>query len=246
MRHKANALSVMVFVLLSVVVFGCQQGGAERVSETNEADGETGAAITNSTRGETTSSEKRGAVARAGDGKAVAKAGDAEARAGNGEARAGNAVAGDGKARAGDVVAGEAEPGNATRDNARGRAGRVKIKVGGQPGTQFSGTCVVGDEERDVSGRVPGRFGFEPDGRKLECEIRKVEPADAALKISVKAGGPQSSDVLRGQGEEVSFSLTDQGTSFSTFSSGSGGSVSQQTRVTSSSSSSVSSSSSSR
>lgn len=244
MRYKANALSVMVFVLLAVGILGCQQGGAEQVSETNEADGETGAKTTNPTQGESTSSEKQGAVARAGDGEAVAKAGDVEARAGNGEARAGNAVAGDGKARAGDVVAGEAEPGNA-----RGRAGRVEVKIGGQPGTQFSGTCVVGEEKQDVSGRVPGRFVFEA-GNEVRCEIGSVPSEGTPLKFSVTSGGENKQQRIRATAQNIDFALSGNSVSYEAKSS-SGSSVSsssssvvQSSKITSSSSSSVSSSSS--
>ena len=44
--------------------------------------------------------------------------------------------------------------------------GRVTLKVGGEPGTEFSGTCVVGGKEEDFTGRVPGRFVYELGGQE--------------------------------------------------------------------------------
>ncbi len=246
MKYRINILLTGIFVagLLLVAGTGCGTAEIKQSAAANEAERKNIPGTRDSARGEATSSEKRGAVAQAGEGKAVANSGEAEASAGNGEARAGDAVAGNGKARAGNVVAGDGKG----RESGNGSLpGKVILRIGGDLGAKFSGTCTVGGEEKDVTGRVPGRFAYDLDEQKLECEIRKVEPASSALDISVNAGGLRRETVVRGQGYEVSFSLTDQGTAFSTFSSSeSGGSVNQKMKITSSSSSSVSSSSESR
>jgi hypothetical protein len=116
-------------------------------------------------------------VARAGDG-AVARAGDAVARA---EAGA--------EARAGDAVA-KAESRAESHIESSGDEGRVReaaLEIEGDPGTEFSGTCTIGDEEREVSGQVPWRFVFELDGQKLECEIHKQ--STGAMNIVLDVGG---------------------------------------------------------
>ncbi len=239
MRLKANTLpvSVLVFLITLVVLAGCRQTDAmqAQVAGADRTEREMEPATTNATLAESNSSGERGVGAWAGDGRAVAKSGGAEDRARDGKARAGDVVAGDGNE---DGESGEAGSGSLP--------GWVVLKVGGEPGTEFSGTCVVGGKEKDLSGQVPGRFVYELDGRSLECEVRGAKSSSNVLKISLSAGGQRQNTTVRGQGDEVSFALTKQGTAFSTYSSGSGGSVNQTSNVTSSSSSSVSSSSGSR
>ena len=258
MNHKVNLLTgtVSILLLVSLVVAGCRQADVGQAASAEGAERKAEPATTNAVRAGTTSSEERGAVVRAGDGEVVAKSRRAEASAGNGgakagdavardgEARARNAAAGDGEARAGNVVAGEGRGGVGSGESSS--SGRVILKVGGKPGTEFSGTCVMGGREEDLAGRVPGRFVYELAGRNLECEVREAEPSAEELEVSLGAGSLRRETMVRGQGDEVSFALTEQGTAFSTFSSGSGGSVNQQTKVTSSSSSSEASSSGTR
>lgn len=245
MRHKAANLPAIIFVLLfaMLVVAGCQRADVEPAAAVDETERNSDPATTESAEVEATSSEERGAVARAGDGKAVAKSGNAEASAGNGKAQAGDAVAGDGKARAGDVVAGGDEA--KEKKDAAG-PGKVKLKIGGEPGRRFSGTCSIGGEEREVSGQVPGRFVYEPEGRKMECEISNEGPDAGQLKFSVKAGGENQKQRIKVTGDTINFSFSGDGISYTTSSaSGSNSSVTQKTKIISSSSSSVSSSSSS-
>lgn len=250
MKRTANVSPAVIFVLLIVLVasVGCRQTDTVRAADVDETVREAEPAATNAVRAGTTSleepSEERGASARAGAGRAVAKSGGVEARAGDGKARAGDAVAGDGEARADSVVAGEGRRGE--KVGADSLPDRVVLKVGGETGAEFSGICVVGGEEKDLAGQVPGRFVYELDGRSLECEVRRAEPSGGALEISLRADGGSRETMVRSKGDEVSFALTEEGTVLSTYSSGSGGSVNQQTKVTSSSSSSEASSSGSR
>ena len=247
MKRAANVPPVVVLVLLLVLVAsaGCRQTDAVQAANVDETVREAEPAATNAVRTGTTSleepSEERGASARAGAGRAVAKSGGVEARAEDGKARAGDAVAGDGEARTGSIVAGEGRRGG--KVGADSLPGRVTLKVGGEPGTEFSGTCVVGGKEEDFTGRVPARFVYELDERRLECEVRRAEPSGGTLEISLRADGGSRETMVRSKGDEVSFVLTEEGTVLSTYSSGSGGSVNQQTKVTSSSNSSEASSS---
>lgn len=250
MKTKFGTMLAIILVLFSalVIVAGCRQADVEQVASMDETERKNDPTTTGAVQDEGTASEKQGVVARAGDGKAVAKSGKAEASAGNGEvvAKSGEAEAnaGSDEARAGNAVAGDGEVGGSGNESL---PGKVVLRVEGNPGTEFSGTCVAGGAEQEVAGRVPGRFVYELDGQELECEVRKVGSAAGELEISLDGGGLHRKTTIRGQGDEVSFALTEQGTAFSTFSSsGSNSAVSQETKITSSSSSSVSSSSNSR
>lgn len=122
---------------------------------------------------------------------------------------------------------------------------QASLEMAGEPGTAFSGRCVLGDEENDVSGQVPETFTFQLDGGKLDCEVRKEGSGN--MKIIFTAGNDRSVYQTNAPGSTVKFTYTKNGLS-STTSSSSGTSVNQQrssSRSSSSSSSSQSSSSSS-
>ena len=73
-------------------------------------------------------------------------------------------------------------------------SGEVTLKIEGSPGTEFSGTCIVGGkEEKKVSGRVPKRFIYELDGQRLECKIRKQSSNSGEMKVEFSAGGHTNS-----------------------------------------------------
>jgi hypothetical protein len=78
--------------------------------------------------------------------------------------------------------------------DATASSGEVTLKIEGSPGTGFSGTCIIGSkEEKKVSGRVPKRFIYEPDGQPLECEIRKQSSNSGQMKVEFSAGGQTNS-----------------------------------------------------
>lgn len=237
---------ISVLILALAVVAGCQQTDVERAAAVEEAKSKDAPSSVGSADDGATATEE-GVEARAGGGTAVAKAGGAEARAGNGEARTGDAVAGDGKAWAGDVVAGN--DGAEEKGDAGAEPGKVRLNIGGEPGTRFSGVCVVGGEGREVSGQVPGRFVYEPEGRKVECEIRKEGTGSESLKFSVDADARNSKQKIKATGDSLDFSVSGNSVSYSTSStsssSSSSNSVVQKSSVNSSSYSSSSSSSSS-
>ncbi len=237
MKRKADTLLavILVSVLVLMVGIGCQRAGVDQAAAVDEAESKGASTTADAAKAEANSPEEGGAEARAGDGNAVANSGKAEARAGNGKARA-TAKAGNGEAKDDGAVAGDDEA-KAEKDDGV-RPGGVKLKIGGEPGTRFSGTCAVGGEEREVSGRVPGRFVYEPDG-PVECDIRKE--GSGQLKFFVKADGGNQKQKIKVTGDTVSFSFSGDSVSYSS-SSASGAQV-QKSKVTSSSSSSVSSSS---
>ena len=165
---KLRALLATISLLALAACTGCQQAIGEQTAREPEG-------------GRDVKAEARagqgGVVARAGDG-AVARAGDAVARAeGGAEARAGEAVAkAENRAESHIEGSGDGE-----------RAREATLKIEGDPGTGFSGTCTIGDEVREVSGQVPGRFVFKLEGQKLECEIHKQ--STGAMNVVLDADG---------------------------------------------------------
>jgi hypothetical protein len=111
---------------------------------------------------------------------------DVVVRAGNSEvvARAGEDVV-----RVGGFKTAKGEGANATAPS-----GEVTLKIEGSPATEFSGTCIIGGkEEKKVSGRVPKRFTYEPDGQRLECEISKQSSNSGEMKVEFSAGDDANS-----------------------------------------------------
>jgi hypothetical protein len=64
----------------------------------------------------------------------------------------------------------------------------VLIRLEGDPKTQFSGLCSVGEEQNVLSGQVPKRFTFDLKGRKLSCRIEKRDEGKGDLKVVLVAG----------------------------------------------------------
>lgn len=65
----------------------------------------------------------------------------------------------------------------------------VVLRIEGDRRTTFSGICTVGGEESVLSGRVPKRFAFDPEGQELSCRIQKRDPGDGDLKVIFTANG---------------------------------------------------------
>ncbi len=114
----------------------------------------------------------------------------------------------------------------------------ITLQIKGEPGTEFSGTCAVGDEETEVSGQVPESFTYELDGERLDCEISK-ESTDGDLEVVFRANGTRS--VQRTNAGTINLTYENgRISSFSTSSSSSGGSSSSSQVISSSQSSSSS------
>lgn len=122
-----------------------------------------------------------------------------------------------------------------------GEAGsrKARLEMTGSEGTEFSGSCTVGNAEQEISGQVPDSFTFDLDGGRLDCEIRK-ESADGNLQIAFNAGNAHS--VQQVSGGTINLTYENGQVSFSSSSSGSSSSVSSSQAASSSSSQSSSSS----
>lgn len=134
----------------------------------------------------------------------------------------------DGTAREGEAVEADARDGG---DEAR--AGKVGLRIGGDEGTTFSGKCIVGDDEEEVSGEVPRSFTHRLDGGKLECEITNNGPG--ALEITLRSGNDRSVHRTNAPDAVINLTYSENGVSSSTTSSSSG-SVNQSSSSVSSSS----------
>ncbi|MDP8972531.1 MAG: hypothetical protein M3N45_04995 [Actinomycetota bacterium] len=107
-----------------------------------------------------------------------------------------------------------------------GRSGReVTLRIEGDPGTGFSGTCNVGDEENELSGQVPDSFGYDLEGQQLECEIRQEDVG--SLEILLVGPGDRIEQQINAPGGTISLAYSENGVSSSTSSSGSSSSVNQ-------------------
>src|SRR5215203_1371423 len=82
-----------------------------------------------------------------------------------------------------------AEAGKESKNGKKGkaRAQEATLEMSGDVGTEFYGSCTVGDEEMEVSGQVPESFSYELDGERLECEISK-ESAQGDLEVAFTTG----------------------------------------------------------
>src|SRR5215213_7080897 len=126
-----------------------------------------------------------------------------------------------------------AEAGKEFKDGKKGkgkkgnaRAQEATLEMSGDVGTEFYGSCTVGDQEMEVSGQVPESFSYE----RLECEISK-ESAQGDLEVAFTAGNNVNS-VKRISGGTLKL-VYENGRLSSSTSSGSGASSSSSQGVSS-------------
>lgn len=62
---------------------------------------------------------------------------------------------------------------------------RAQLEIKGSPGSEFSGSCTVGDKEREqISGQVPESFTYDLEGRPLDCKIS----SEGELQVELSVG----------------------------------------------------------
>jgi Putative auto-transporter adhesin, head GIN domain len=65
-----------------------------------------------------------------------------------------------------------------------GEEDQARLEIKGSSGTEFSGSCAVGDEEpEEISGQVPESFTFDLEGRPLDCEISSEGDLQVELTV---------------------------------------------------------------
>ncbi len=59
---------------------------------------------------------------------------------------------------------------------------QTKLEIKGSPGTEFSGSCTVGDREpEEIGGQVPQSFTYTLSGKPLKCEIASEGDTEVTL-----------------------------------------------------------------
>lgn len=170
----ARLLLLLVVMLVFAALYGCARETArdqqpmKRVKEPTTA--EIAPNVPEESEDHLRRTKKETVVVRTGNPSVVARAGEAVVRVGGFKTAKGEGA------------------------DASAPSGEVTLKIEGSPGTEFSGTCIVGgEEEKKVSGSVPKRFIYEPDGQRLECEIRKQSSNSGEMKVEFSAGGHTNS-----------------------------------------------------
>jgi hypothetical protein len=163
----ARLLLLLVVILVFAALYSCAQETAKDRQPMKRVKNPTTAEIAPNVPEESDEHVRRakaGVVVRAGNPSVVARSGEAVVRVGGFKTAKGEGA--------------DATP----------PSGEVTLKIEGSPGTVFSGTCVIGgEEEKNVSGRVPKRFIYELDGQRLECEIRKQSSNSGQMKVEFSA-----------------------------------------------------------
>jgi Putative auto-transporter adhesin, head GIN domain len=117
-----------------------------------------------------------------------------------------------------------------------GEEDQTRLDINGSSGTEFSGSCAIGDEEpEEISGQVPESFTFNLEGKPLDCKISSE--GDVQVELTV---GENVRSVQRFSGGTLNLTY-ENGSISSSVSSSSGSSgqaSSSSSQVTSSSSSS--------
>jgi hypothetical protein len=173
-RTMAARLLLLVVMLVFATLCGCAQETAKDRQLMKRVKEPTTAEIAPHAPEESDDlvrrTKKAGVVVRAGNSSVVARVGQAVVRVGGFKTA---------KAEGADDTA---------------SSGEVTLKIEGSPGTEFFGTCIVGGkEEKKLSGSVPKRFIFEPDGQRLQCEIREQSSNSGEMKVEFSAGGHTNS-----------------------------------------------------
>ena len=169
----ARLLLLVVIMLVFAALYGCAQQAAKDRQPMKGVKEPTTAEIAPHTPEESDDhvrrAKKAGVVVRAGNS-VVARAGEAVVRVGGFKTAKGEGA------------------------DATAPSGKVTLKIEGSSGTKFSGACIVGGkEEKKLSGRVPKRFIYKPDGQPLECEISKHSSNSGEMKAELSAGGHTNS-----------------------------------------------------
>jgi hypothetical protein len=112
---------------------------------------------------------------------------------------------------------------------------QAQLELKGDSGTEFSGSCAIGDEEpEEISGQVPQSFTYDLNGNPLKCEITSEGNIEANLSV----GNTHSVQRFSGGTLNLTYENGSISSSVSSSSGSSGQASSSSSQVTSSSSSS--------
>lgn len=192
--RRAPFFAVIALSLSFLVSTACgvaEGGGTSAVDAGagQEAGGQSSAAAPKIGASEGPRGAERGKAEARGD---ATPAGEAESGAGKAGARTGEARADSGSvAVAGTISGGDTSDLGAPR--------KVTLRLTGDPKTEFSGACSVGQTKKALDGRVPERYVFEPRGKKLECELRTQGGGTLGILITDGAGVRSEQRITAGE-----------------------------------------------
>lgn len=70
---------------------------------------------------------------------------------------------------------------------------QARLEIKGSPGTEFSGSCAIGDgEPEQIGGEVPKSFAYDLGGRPLDCEISSDGDLRVEFTVAENARSVQS------------------------------------------------------
>lgn len=79
--------------------------------------------------------------------------------------------------------------------NSENTSGKARLELQGASGTEFSGSCTVGNQEpEEISGQVPESFTYKLKGRQLDCEIS----SDGDVQVDLTVGNTHSTQRISG------------------------------------------------
>ena len=84
---------------------------------------------------------------------------------------------------------------NAGSNDEKDRGQEATLELQGEPETEFSGSCTLGDEEpEEISGQIPESFTYELGGGPLECEISP----EGSTQVHLTVGNVRSVERISG------------------------------------------------
>jgi hypothetical protein len=73
------------------------------------------------------------------------------------------------------------------------KANQARLEIKGRRGSEFSGSCAIGNEEpEEIGGKVPKSFTYDLEGRSLDCEISSEGDLRVELTVGENARSVQS------------------------------------------------------
>jgi hypothetical protein len=109
---------------------------------------------------------------------------------------------------------------------------QARLETRGSPGTEFTGSCTIGDgEPTKIGGEIPKSFTYDLKGRSLDCEIS----SDGDLRVELAVGeNARSAQSISGGTLKLTYTHGSISTVTSSSSGSSAGGGSSSSRVTSS------------
>lgn len=87
----------------------------------------------------------------------------------------------------------------------------VRLRIGGEEGARFSGSCTIAGERRKIGGTVPESYNFKPGKGPVACNIRKQGPGD--LRVVFASDGQRSVQTVSGQNAKLKLRYNNGGLS---------------------------------